>query len=502
MTRYVLFVGNPAPLGRATWAKSFENLKQAGVIHRWDVWMPYAVSESAKSLQKNAGEAQGLQNPSASPTAISPEGVEAYLRIVGRGKLDGIRTIALRLLDRFDESGSFRSVDRETAFQDCALVVLTKLIETQPDLVVFPVTPHEFADYMAWKLSELLGIETLFFQPCPVAPTVFPMKNNFQPIDVRSASVKGSAVATRVLEMARSNLQRLVLSDEPVYITDQRGAHSRANSISGKIRALRWTIMNLRWPRRSREINFSGLTLRRGLLLRFLGFYLKSSLQKSLRRSEAITLELDSQVNRYALLLLHYEPERTSTPEGGKGTQLESILLARALLRPNEALVVKEHSSQLSSSLKGYVSRDPGIYRLIERIPGVFRVSANQSSKRWLSGASGVFTGSGTAGLEAVLQGIPVGYFGHPWWSGCPGTELITDLSGSNPFDIEVPTMDEVFEYLLDKIMVRSIPGIGSEEWPVVEHRQGELPPGLFDCEVSALEQVIAGHFDNVGKRS
>lgn len=323
------------------------------------------------------------------------------------------------------------------------------------------------------------------------------MTNNFQPIDVGSGAVKNFAVGTRVGEIARTNLQRLVSPDDPVYIADQKISHSRAKSVFGKVRFLRWVILHLRWPKTGREMNFSGIVIRRGLLLRIIGLFLKRLLQNSLRVSEALNVGENFQNKNYALLLLHYEPERTSIPEGGDGSQVESILLARALLPREQVLVVKEHSSQLSSSLKGYVSRDPGVYRLIERMPGVVRISANQSSKRWLSRATGVFTGSGTIGLEAALQGIPVAYFGHPWWAGCPGTSFMTGLSGSRPFEsLEISSSGAVREYLLNKIMSQSIPGIGSEEAHVIERRQGGLPPGLFDCEVSALEKVIAGQLE------
>lgn len=124
----------------------------------------------------------------------------------------------------------------------------------------------------------------------------------------------------------------------------------------------------------------------------------------------------------YVYLALHYQPERTTCPEGGRFNDqyLAASILAHALPE-GWTLLIKEHPSQFLWQTEGELGRWDGYYAQFLSLPRTSFVPLSLPSQTLMSRAKAVATITGMVGWEACARGYPVIVFGEPWYASCPG---------------------------------------------------------------------------------
>jgi len=141
--------------------------------------------------------------------------------------------------------------------------------------------------------------------------------------------------------------------------------------------------------------------------------------------SAVVTNELPE---RFVYFPMHYQPERTTNPDGGFFSDHFSCILRLDGLLPSDVkIVLKEHPSQYSYTGMGDRSRWPGYYRdFLETGRCVF-VPWDMTSHTLIQRAVATATISGMAGWEALLQGKPVFVFGAAWYARAAGVLDVSD---------------------------------------------------------------------------
>lgn len=145
---------------------------------------------------------------------------------------------------------------------------------------------------------------------------------------------------------------------------------------------------------------------------------------RSLRdcRSSFREVATDLLPQRYATFFLHFEPEKTSVPDGGLfGDQILAVRRCAESLDPSTTLVVREHPSQLTRLKRGFRARTASYYREISAIPNVVVLSETVPHSDVLEGSRVIFTLTGKVALEALALRIPVIPLGYAWYEGLPG---------------------------------------------------------------------------------
>lgn len=146
-----------------------------------------------------------------------------------------------------------------------------------------------------------------------------------------------------------------------------------------------------------------------------------------LRKYEALTQDFDitkATSGPFVVFALHYQPERTTMPEGGWFADQELAIRMISESLPEEwTLLVKEHPSQFRWQTEGELARDNGFYDRLAGIPGVKLVPLDISAITLIEHASAVATITGTIGWEAALRGVPVVTMANTWYE-APGVTL------------------------------------------------------------------------------
>lgn len=131
----------------------------------------------------------------------------------------------------------------------------------------------------------------------------------------------------------------------------------------------------------------------------------------------------------YVYFPLHYEPERTTSPDGGVYyDQARAVLEVRSKLPPEVLLVVKEHPSQLYKNMRGYKGRSKLFYELLEGVQGIRLAALDIPSSELIRNCLAVVTVTGTAALEASMLGRPSFALGAAWFAGAPNIYAYSDI--------------------------------------------------------------------------
>jgi len=405
------------------------------------------------------------------------------------------RFLAIKLLSRLDLTGTFRFVDREVVLQEAILAGIDILLRREPDVVVFPVVPHEFFPFVLEGVAKYLHLDQVSFQPSSMAPTQYVRFNRGGEVQPLIISNLDQSIADFIASTTEDSFGRLAQELPPPYMVVQTDKDALALRPKSHIRA---GVFTLKWLWRERfpeSRDFTGHRSPGGLFARMAKILLTRSLQAQMRKS-ALEVGADSTWRRpYAVFALHYEPERTSIPDGLPIDYAgDAIAKVRELLPVDVTLVVKEHYSQQASALRGFLGRSPLFYGVIKRFPNTIFSPTKGSLISLVAGAEAVFTLTGTIAIEAVLKGIPVGYFGSPWWDGLPGSiRLGDDTDFSDLLAADIPTSNAVLDFLRTRHLLEMLPGIGSESQKKVIERFGELPPNFNEAEAQSIVNLLLG---------
>lgn len=425
----------------------------------------------------------------------APEQLSAYFR---EALYPETHAILMGMLSRRDSTGTFRTVDREVVLRRLQLALLSQLLRSKPTHMVFEETPHEVADFALFRLAQWLGISVLFFQPSLVGPQVVARSSLADILEVKCPLVgPKELVADRkaVQVISQGAISKLQTGGGTAQLDRQKRVDGVSSRGSQRINVVKYVARRLGGLPANRLVNLTGHVLLGERFRRALELILEWSLRRSLHRTVAALPSNPSNPKaKYALFALHYEPERTNMPEGLPYlSQLDAVLAARAFLPSDVTLLVKEHYSQQSSSLRGYVGRSITAYEYLNSIPGIQVLGVAARSGDLIKDAECVFTMTGKVGIEAAFAATPAIYMGQPWWGEMPGSFAFSSLKNWNAIAAKkMPTEREVEHWFEKQVSTRLLVGLGGTSPEKYSARVAALPEGYEQLEAEAILSSIA----------
>lgn len=258
-----------------------------------------------------------------------------------------------------------------------------KWLETEkPDLLIFTSTPHNIKNWILAKVAEAIDIPVVFFQA-----SFFPWRQFLL------QGIKKNANIIQPITKETSEKEKNFYSD---YIMKKMGGIEEA--------------MPAYEIKRLRENNWKPIALKKEI-----GNFFKnpfSSIEKIKSYASYTRLSREIKDIKYIAFFLHYQPERTSIPEGyGFGVQLAAIISLQQALPENTYLVVKEHPSTYTYNFsKKYKNKD--FYELISSIDRVIISEITADPYKLIDGSIATASITGTVIGEAFVRGKPCIAFG------------------------------------------------------------------------------------------
>lgn len=332
----------------------------------------------------------------------------------------------LRLMDRMEIRDNFHFDERVHHFYRQLAYWTTLLNYLDPNWVVFDSSPHVLAHYVLYAVCNESDVSMVFMTPTGLPGTILARGSLHEmPERVNSDYEEQSPPQDIPLDYKKylKTIRDSSYEDaKPSYMETE--PHSQ---IGYQI------FLNLlKWPR----YIYRAVTDRPNTYLKppngsvgdeltYPQYILYKKLAKRKRQSleqeyNHISDSADLEEN-YIYIPLHYQPERTSIPEGGiYGDQYLMIDLLSDVIPPNWKLYIKEHPAQFNSS-RAHQGRWLHSYERLQKIDGSQLIGFSNDSFELIDNSQAVATLTGTAGWEAIVRGTPALIFGNAWYRQSPG---------------------------------------------------------------------------------
>ena len=403
--------------------------------------------------------------------------------IINRFKED--ESLVLHMLDRYDSGNSFTYRERVYYYYKMLRYWMGVLNHYKPDMVVYPHVPHMGYDYVIYMLCKEKNIATSMFLELPFGKITFTgdYKNHF-PIWHEYEKLKNNEVEVNLpgyLEKHLSDINDSYDKAIPFFMKRNKNKYlnnmlvQTAKMIKGKINntikntAHLLTNLPRRWDVKEKGKKWNYIITKK--MHRKYRKYDQINRLNYTQYYKKHTTDFDIK-RKYVYVPMHYQPEESSCPRGEIYAHQNLLIHIVSCCIPDDWKVyVREHPLQFYGSITGSRSRSIQDYEQILEIPNVELIDTSVSSFELIDNAKAVATITGTAGWEAVIRGIPVLLFGHPWYKGCEGVfytptvECCRDAINIIEKGYK-PDIDKVrlFAYVADTHSIRGVTNPKSEQ--------------------------------------
>lgn len=334
--------------------------------------------------------------------------IEHYQRVLDR-LLSDPRTFYIleRMYRSIDKDIFFNSVFNRTVQLELVIWnTLSLLHKTKPDRLVHFNVPHGKFWFVA-RIAELVGVQVYAgaISPLPWKEWIVKGLDAQRPIAVSDTPRESGRKIDEFIRVTRGDYTAAMPSYEKSRYDYFKGGFY---SIKKEFRSLGWSLIS------SRSL---------------LTFSIRSML--SWRKKQALNLYQRLSAGfrfpeKFVVFFLHYQPERTSLPEGYQYAQQWLAIRALANSLPDGyRLVVKEHPSTFRYYFNpGFRSLD--FYRNIAGLPNTSLVPLDVTPFALIDRTAAVATITGTVGVEAIVRGKPVIVFGAAQYRNVKGVFAVS----------------------------------------------------------------------------
>ncbi len=195
---------------------------------------------------------------------------------------------------------------------------------------------------------------------------------------------------------------------------------------------------------------------------------------------------------KYVAFFLHFQPERSTIPEGyGFGIQLSAILALQQSLPDDAYLVVREHPSTYTLDFSNNY-RSTGFYKLISSIDRVIISSLTADPYKIIDNSIAVASITGTVIGEALVRGKPGIAFGAGPMQviDSPCFHRYQSIENLRKFLCSVDKLDTYkSEEYFESVCNSTVSGIESSD---MHYDENSRPGYLSNSAINGINQMLA----------
>ena len=368
----------------------------------------------------------------------------------------------LKMMDRLDFIGTFNRLDREIYFHYLVIWTLKHLHKTKPDVLVSPEAPHDWPKYLIYEICLYLDIPCYKFFNWNLAPICF-LENMKTGIIINNKGLINGPLESQFNSIYNNYVDELLSKKkdyEIFYMKSQRKKRKLLVVLTTSINTLIIPTLKdikhnlgMRLKKKYNPIN----PYRLGFISRL---KIRSRRRRNLKNVLKRSFDKFDIDQNYVYFPLHFEPERTTNPDGGDfHDQLVTLTKLREIVPIHINIIVKEHPSQIifanEETLPGDVGsrgRSPLFYNLIKNIDGVKLVDMDYNSIELILKSKFVATITGSVALESSILGKPSLTFGSTWYAGCPNIiSWDKDTKYEQIVNLKIQSKEKILDFLKRK---------------------------------------------------
>lgn len=328
-------------------------------------------------------------------------------------------------------------IDRKQRYNELLLYWKTFLEERSIRTVIFPRVPHLGYGNIIYYLAKKMGVKVLIIRETIFDDTTMITDgyNDFKKIPKNFLSSATTQQLKRKIgsefeEIFNKPSQLMKMNSSDNSIAMSKNKQQFFSSVLN-ITTIKGVISMLHDP----FDRFIGTptfmeppTTWFGYYVMIFKYYLRY--RKSLQFYNSIAQKVDLR-KKYVYVALHYQPERTTMPEGDifENQRLMIDILAKSL--PQDwMLYVKEHPYQYTrTDIRKMNFRDPHYYYKMLQYPNLKLVSFDISSRELIKNCITSVTLTGSTGWETLLSHKPVITFSSSsWYSPCESCYIVSSV--------------------------------------------------------------------------
>ncbi len=332
----------------------------------------------------------------------------------------------LDMMRRLDPDGkSFTYDERIALYYKHLHYALALFKKYAPSKILFNESPHSPFTYVLYSVAQEQGVEIIRFSPSHIDARV-----------LVSSTVEKTSLYFREKYIQNKKSSKIDLDENlQLYIKKLQGDYKTAlpsymKPILEKVPKITSLIKNIKkafhFIISPPDLYFYTKSPMFHSKLRgiwFVYYKLKGDIfKKCLHRSYQKYVENLDLSSQYIYVPLHYQPEKTTNPEGGVFSDQSLMISLLAQTVPKGwKIFVKEHPSQFSSRLEGERGRTKHFYKDLLKFENVHFASLSVSSFDLIDASQAVAVVTGTAALESIIRAKPALLFGNVWFQDCEG---------------------------------------------------------------------------------
>ncbi len=281
--------------------------------------------------------------------------------------------------------------------------IIDFLKQNDINVIMFQATPHSLIEWLLGKTATVLKIKVLMIQTSPI-PWRYWLINGIDAQETFNFLPERINTFDSFLEgFIETNL-----SDYSKAIPDYE--KKRIESRKGRFWSWKKELIDI--VKKPHKRSFNNLIYKRRLYIKY----------------KSLCTDLHKIKTNSIVFLLHYQPERTSLPEGRLYSQQWLIIRHLSLCLPQDwTLYIKEHPSTFTGKFVP-TYRDFKFYEDISKLKNVDLVSLDTDTFHLIDNSRCIATITGTVGVQALIRGKPVLAFGRPSYKSAYGAFVINDI--------------------------------------------------------------------------
>lgn len=354
-------------------------------------------------------------------------------------KLSKIKKISNYMLERFNWNGSFSDIEKKILIEHLIKYSEFLVEKMKPDIVFFSEVPHFVYDYILYEICKIMKIKTLIFAYTNISGYSFVMDN------IWTTSKKLDFLYKKKIDNLIDNLNLDLFKKEYLRVKNQTLAqppselwvqkkiklnNSNLNIIK-KIKKLYLSNFKQTFENIKKIFSLNKITNASNMKIRNINFkkfpsYLRIFINIKISEYKTNKLKIfykkickkkPDLTKNYINFFLHYEPERSISPQAGLlHNQLKLARYFAENLPKNWFLYVKEHRKTFNTH---FLMRDQ--YRLKQdyidllKNENIILVDDEYPSLELIKNSKANITSNGTVGLESIIHLRPLFTFGYSW---------------------------------------------------------------------------------------